>query len=677
MPEGPISWGLADVLAMDVSPERANSLYARALAHLHKGETAAAERALHELALLRPNEPTVLHLQAAVALALHRPGQALQALSQVLKRQPGDTSAWFNLGQALLMVQDWPRAVQAFDKLLALQPDHAEAYFGRGLAWRALGQHGKAGKDASQALRLQPDHTGALQEQANAFLQAGAFDRALLAFAALEGKQPGTPFVACLWLFMARQLCRWGPLGLPLLAGEAPPATAGTAAGALAEAELAMLRVRAQRGEPALDPFSALVLYDDPALHKHVTGMYMHKLHPQVGHAAPLAMVPSGGRLRVAYVSSDFYNHATAYLLAGVLEAHDKSAVEVLLISYGLPVDDAMRLRLMQACDRWIDVHDKPDAEVAALCRELGVQVAVDLKGLTRDSRPGIFAHRAAPLQVNWLGYPGTLAAPYYDYMLADRVVVPETQRAHYSEAMAYLPHSYQPNDDRRAISPARPGRAEHGLPEGGLVMCCFNNSFKFTPSVWALWMRLLVQTPGSVLWLLKGHDKMVENLREQAGSFGVDPARLVFAGHLGLPEHLARLQLADLSLETLPCNAHTTASDALWAGVPHITCMGQSFASRVGASLLHAVGLPELVAGSMAEYFELAVSLLHDPSRLEAFRHRLASQRLSAPLFDTAGFASSLKRAFSHMQSRQAGGLAPEDFDVPSSADSIERARF
>ncbi len=672
MPTESISCGLADVLALDTNPQRAANLYALALAELQNGDAAAAGQALQELTLLRPDDDAaVLQLQAAVALALRRPGQALQALSQLLRQHPGDAPAWFNLGSALLMVQDWQRGVMAFDKLLALQPDNPEGYYGRALAWRALGQHGKAGKDASQALRLQPGHTGALQEQANSFLQVGAFDRALAAFAELEGKQPGAPFVACLWLFLARQLCYWAPLGLPLLAGEAQPLAEGATADDVAAAELATLRLRAHRGDPALEPFAALVLYDDPALHMHVTGMFMQKLHPQVQDALPLVGGQTreqvGGRLRVAYVSSDFYSHATAYLLAGVLEAHDKGAVEVLLVSYGVPVYDAMRLRLMRACDRWIDVHNKPDAEVAALCRELGVHIAVDLKGLTRDSRPGIFAHRAAPLQVNWLGYPGTLGAPYYDYIMADRVVIAQAQRAHYSEAMAYLPHCYQPNDDRRAISPSRSGRAEHGLPEDGLVLCCFNNSFKITSPVWALWMRLLAQTPGSVLWLLKPHSVAVAHLREQASIQGVDPGRLVFAPLMDLPLHLARLQLADLSLETLPYNAHTTASDALWAGVPHITCMGESFASRVGASLLHAVGLPELITRSMAEYAALALALLQDRARREELRARLASQRRGSALFDTAGFARHLERALGQMFWRQTRGLAPEDFDVAS----------
>lgn len=590
---------------------------------------------------------------------------ALEAFERSIALDAGHMPAHLLRGMILGERQRLTEALACFERALALHPQVADAHFGIGRVHESLGDHTKAGRAYTEALRIAPTHVPSLTGLSNALLAAKHYDLALAQIMKVEALAPGRPYVQCMGVFLARQLCRWAPLGLPLLAGEVLPVAEGATTDDVAAAELATLRLRAQRGEPALEPFAALVLYDDPALHKHVAGMFMQKLHPQVAEAPPLASGQVGGRLRVAYVSSDFYNHATAYLLAGVLEAHDKGTVEVLLLSYGLPVYDAMRLRLMRACDRWVDVHNKSDAEVAALCRELGVHIAVDLKGLTRDSRPGIFAHRAAPLQVNWLGYPGTLGAPYYDYMLADRVVIDEAQRAHYSEAMAYLPHSYQPNDDRRAISPSRSGRAAHGLPENGLVLCCFNNSFKITRPVWALWMRLLAQTPGSVLWLLRPHPVAMGHLREQAGMQGVDPGRLVFAPLMDLSLHLARLQLADLSLETLPYNAHTTASDALWAGVPHITCMGESFASRVGASLLHAVGMPELVTRSMAEYANLALVLLQDGARLEGLRARLASRRRGSALFDTAGFARHLERAFGQMIWRQTRGLAPADFDV------------
>lgn len=648
---------LADVL--EPNPRRAHTLHALVLAQLQNGDAAAAGQSLQELMVLRPADTALQALQAAVALALHKPAEAVRVLAQVLQQRPGDAAAWFNLGQALLMLQDWTRAVQAFDRLLALQPANAEGFYGRGLARRALGEHGQAGKDVSQTLRLQPGHSGALQEQANALLVAGAFEEALAAFGRVQSRLPDAPFVAGMRLFLARQLCHWAPLGL------LPLADAGLEAAAQASAELAALRLRALRGEPALEPFASLILYDDPALHQEVASRWLHKLHPPAPGQRAGVQPLQDGRLRVAYVSSDFYKHATSYLLAGVLEQHCRERVDVVLLSYGLPKNDGMRARLEKSGGRWMDVHQKTDAEVAALCRELGVHVAVDLKGLTRDSRPGIFAHRAAPLQVNWLGFPGTLGAPYYDYMLADRVVVPEAQRAHYAEAIAYLPHCYQPNDDRRAMDATPPIRAAHGLPESGLVLCCFNNSFKITPEVWALWMGLLQATPGSVLWLLQAHARAAHNLRQQAAAHGLDPARLVFAPHMDLPLHLARLQLADLSLDTLPYNAHTTASDALWAGVPHITCMGQSFASRVGASLLQAVGLPELITSSMPAYAALALALLQDPGRLRGLRARLALHRRSAPLFDTAGFARDLEQAFVQMHRRQMDGLPPEDFDL------------
>jgi len=297
-----------------------------------------------------------------------------------------------------------------------------------------------------------------------------------------------------------------------------------------------------------------------------------------------------------------------------------------------------------------VDVHGWSDAQVAQWCREQQMDVAVDLKGLTRDHRIGIFAHRAAPVQVNWLGYPGTLPAPYFDWVLADAQVLPPGQEEHFAERVWRLPHCYQPNDPDRPIDPTPQTRAEHGLPESGVVLVCFNNHSKFTPQVWGVWMRLLQAREDAVLWLLAGSARAQENLRDHARSHGVNPDRLEFAPTLPQARHLARLALADLSLDTLPCNAHTTASDALWAGVPHVACTGQSFASRVGASLLTAVGLPQLIGQGIAHYEKLLKRLLLDDGVRKQVRDWLALRRKDAPLWDAAAFARALEQAYAAM---------------------------
>jgi hypothetical protein len=370
-------------------------------------------------------------------------------------------------------------------------------------------------------------------------------------------------------------------------------------------------------------------------------------------------------RIVVAYLSADFFEHATMYLMAGVFEQHDRTQFEFIALSYGPQSTDAMRRRAELAFDRFIDVQSLSDAQIATLLRELQVDIAVDLKGHTADSRFGIFARRPAPVQVTYLGYPGTSGAPYIDYVLADPTVIPETSRPHFSEQVAYLPHCYQPNDASRP-APDRAGQAsDHGLPEQGFVFCCFNNNAKLNPELLTVWLRLLEAVEGSVLWLLKNTDSAAGNLRQFAIAHGVDPARLVFAPRAPFIDHMARYPHASLFLDTLPYNAHTTASDALWMGVPVLTCAGNSFAGRVGASLLRALELPELIASDLQAYESLAVSLARDPARLAALRGKLVANRLTTPLFDTAQSARHLETAYRQMWLRSQSGLPPETFFV------------
>jgi predicted O-linked N-acetylglucosamine transferase (SPINDLY family) len=312
-----------------------------------------------------------------------------------------------------------------------------------------------------------------------------------------------------------------------------------------------------------------------------------------------------------------------------------------------------MRKRLQAAFDRFVDVQNMADAEVAALLREMEVDIAVDLKGLTGDSRPAILAPRPAPIQVSYLGYPGTMGAAYIDYIIADRIVIPEDRKGSYSEAVVYLPDTYAPADCKRRISDHTPSRAEAGLPESGFVFCSFNNSYKITPAIFDIWMRLLRNIEGSVLWLLATDAAAVGNLRREAEARGVSPDRLVFAPRTSVEDHLARHRLADLFLDTLPCNAHTTASDALWAGLPLVTCLGSTFAGRVAASLLNAIGMSELVASSPANYEALALKLARDPNALAAVKAKLLRNRETYPLFDTDLFCKNIEAAYEFMWQR------------------------
>jgi predicted O-linked N-acetylglucosamine transferase (SPINDLY family) len=351
--------------------------------------------------------------------------------------------------------------------------------------------------------------------------------------------------------------------------------------------------------------------------------------------------------------------------MAEIFERHDRSRFEVTAFSFGPEKQDAMRARVSKAFERFVDVRGLQDAGVAALARKLSVDIAVDLKGHTEDARPGIFAQRAAPVQVAYLGYPGTMGAGYMDYIIADATVIPEAHKEHYTEKVVWLPDSYQANDSTRPISSRTYSRGLEGLPETGFVFCCFNANYKFLPGTFDAWMRILKHVQGSVLWLIEDNAEAVANLRKEAVRRGVDAGRLVFAGRLPQAEHLARQRLADLFLDTLPCNAHTTTSDALWAGLPVLTRSGETFAGRVAASLLKAVGLPELVVATQEAYEALAIALASDPARLAAIRRKLSAARLTSPLFDAARFAHNIEAAYVAMHERHLAGALPDHFAV------------
>ena len=369
-------------------------------------------------------------------------------------------------------------------------------------------------------------------------------------------------------------------------------------------------------------------------------------------------------KIRIGYFSADFRVHAVSILTAQLFEIHDRSKFEIIAFSFGPDSDDEMRSRLERAFDRFIDVGCKSDREVALLARSLEIDVAVDLMGFTEHSRPEIFALRAAPLQVSYLGYLGTMGADYIDYMIADATIVPDRNQERFYEKIMYIP-SYQANDSKRRIAERIFTREELGLPSTGFVFCCFNNTYKITPHTFSSWMRILTRAKDSVLFLYAQDAAAEKNLRAEAGSRGVDANRLVFGKRLPTPEYLARYRAADLFLDTLPYNAGTTASDALWAGLPVLTCPGEAFAGRVAASLLTAIRMPELIAATQAEYEELAVQLAHDPQRLAAIKLKLAANRLTTPLFDTPQFTRNLEAAFSRIYERYLSGLPPADVVV------------
>jgi predicted O-linked N-acetylglucosamine transferase (SPINDLY family) len=418
----------------------------------------------------------------------------------------------------------------------------------------------------------------------------------------------------------------------------------------LAGQSLQRLRTVAS-GLEAIHPFLALSVCDSPAEQLRISAARARMIHS--ADSLPCAAIGARSSqerrpIRLAYVSSDFRDHAVAHLLVGVLEQHDRNEFEIHAVSLQ-PEDKTSDIgrRLRAAVDHYHDVSEQTDADAAQFIRDLTIDIAVDLNGYTIGARPEIFARRCAPVQVSYLGYAGTTGAAYMDYLLADEIVIPEGEEVHYSERIIRLPYCYLPNDDRRTIG-AQPSRAAVSLPEDGLVFCAFTNAYKITASIFDIWMRLLRELPRSVLWLRAMGPEARKNLEREAHARAVDPQRLVFAPHApDMAEHLGRQGLADLYLDTFPYNAHSTACDALWAGVPVLTCAGNTFASRVAASALHAAGMPELITHDLGTYARKALDLAADPRQLRDLREKLAQQRLSSPLFATASHCRHLEAAY------------------------------
>jgi protein O-GlcNAc transferase len=583
--------------------------------------------------------------KGAALMDLDRPEEALASYDRVLAFRPDDAEAHNNRGAALAELRRSEEALASCDKALALKPDHAEAHNNRGNALRDLDRFDDALASYDRAIQCKRDYAEAYANSGDISDQLKRYDEALLSYQRAVQLKPDTDFLAGKLLHTRMKVCDWRAYG----------------------EDVARLPEQISRLERIVHPFAVLALSGDPGLLRKSSEIWTKAKYAS-GEAYPAVSAPRRHpKIRIGYFSSDFHQHATAILMAGLFEAHDRAQFDVTAFSFGPETNDRMRQRLKASFDRFIDVRANSDREIASLARELEIDIAVDLKGFTQDARSRIFAMRPAPVQVNYLGYPGTMGSDCIDYLIADATVIPPAQRRHYSEKIVYLPNAYQPNDRKREIAGGKFTRAEAGLSQEGFVFCCFNNNFKIAPAQFDIWMRILKSVDGSVLWLFQDNARAASNLRAQAARRGVDPARIVFAPRAPAPEHLARHRLADLFLDTLPFNAHTTASDALWAGLPVLAQMGDAFAGRVAASLLQAIGLPELIAASPEAYETLAIELARYPARLETIKHKLERNRLATPLFDTERFTRHIEAAYAAMHQRHLAGLPPDHIHVPN----------
>jgi len=593
---------------------------------------------------LRPDHAGAFNNRGSALVELQRPQDALASYNRAIALNPSDPEFFHNRANVLRDLDRPREALANYDHAIALNPRHADSYNNRGLVLSELRRLDEALASYDRAVALKPDYAVGFANRAAVLRVLNRSDDALASYEKAFELNPTLKYLEGARLHAKLQICDWSNYA----------------------DDCAHLVSNVASGNPASVPFEFIAAVSSPTEALTCAKLFACDRYPASSTPLWNGEIYAHDRIRIAYLSADFHNHATACLMAGLFECHDRFRFETIAMSFGLEKDDPMRQRLKSSFDRYLDVSTLSEKAIAQKVRSLDVDIVVDLKGFTKNARTGIFAYRPAPIQVNYLGYPGTMGVDYIDYIIADKVVLPFDQKAFYREKIVHLPDCYQVNDSKRRIAAGTSTRAQAGLPESGFVFCCFNNGFKITPALFGIWMRLLKSVEGSVLWLLEDNRAARTNLCREAAAQGVDPARIVFAARIGTDDHLARHRLADLFLDTLPYGAHTTASDALWAGLPLLTCLGTTFPGRVGASLLQALGLPELIAESLADYERLALAFARDAPALAALKAKLARNRESEPLFDTKRFTHALEAAFAHMHDRHKNGLPPMHFAVP-----------
>jgi predicted O-linked N-acetylglucosamine transferase (SPINDLY family) len=610
----------------------------RGIALKKLGHLDAAMASYEKAISLKPDYAEAYSNRGNALMALRRPESALASFDQAITLKQDYAEAYSNRGIALHELRQPGAAVASYDKAVALKPDYAEAYSNRGIALQELGHLDAAVASYDRAITIKPDYAEAYANRGVALADLKQLDAAAASYAKALELKPDYDFLPGALLHVKMQICDWKTFG----------------------EDSRSLQARLMSGKKASPSFPVLSMFDSPALHRVAAETWVKEKCPANAALGPIARIPAGDKIRIGYFSADFGEHPVTYLMAGVFEEHDRSRFEITGFSFGPSEPDAMTERVAAAMDDFVDVRMRSDRDAAMLARERRIEIAIDLGGFTHSSRPGIFALRAAPIQASYLGYLGTMGADWMDYLLADEVIVPPESRGHYQEKIAYL-RSYQANDRRRVISDRKMTREEFGLPPSAFVFCTFNAAYKIAPATFDGWMRIMKSVEGSVLFLLADNPQAAANLRREAVGRGIAADRLVFAGRLPPAEYIARYRVADLFLDTLPYNAGTTASDALWAGLPVLTLRGESFPARQAASLLTAVGLPELITTSPADYVSRAVELATNPSKLIALKQVLWANRLTTPLFDTARFTRDLESLYNAMYARNASGCAPD----------------
>ena len=611
---------------------------------LHRtGQIKKAKNICLEILEDEPKNFDILHLLGIISFQLKDYKKSSELIAQAIKVNPNDAEVYNNMAIVSKKLNQLDVAYNNYCNAIKLKPDYAEAHNSCGVILKELKKHEDAIKSFNLAIKFNKNYAEAYYNLGHIFFERKKYNEALENFYESYKINPKLDYLLSSIIITKHSICEWSSFDKDLL-----------------DLENNILNEKKR-----INPFLTLSFYESPQLQKTSGEIFVKNEYSDKNNQNHKFDNQTKQKIRIAYYSADFRNHPMSYLLANLYELHDKNKFEVIGISFGPDKDDEMRKRVSSAFYEFYDVRSKTEEEIVKFSRELKIDIAIDLMCFTKYHRFGIFVQRCAPIQVNYLGYPGTSGTNYLDYIIADKVLIPKDNQKYYSEKIVYLPDTYQANDSTKKISDKIFTREELGLPKDGFVFCCFNNNYKITPQVFDIWMRLLKRVKNSVLWILSEDVNISKNLKKEATLRGVDFNRIVFAEKIKMNEHLARQKVADLFIDTFPYTAHTTASDALWVGLPVLTRIGKSFASRVSASLLNAVGLQELITYSEKEYENLSIELATNPTRLKEIKSKLEQNRLTKPLFNTKLFTKNIESAYTKIYEKYLKNLPVENIEI------------
>jgi len=629
--------------ALAIKPNDADAYYNMGNALKKQGKLEEAIEAYNKALAIKPNDADAYNNMGIALQEQSKLEEAIEAYNKVLAIKPDYAVAYYNMGIALKDQGKLEEAIEAYNKALAIKPDYADAYNNMGISLQEQGKLEEALESYNKAIAIKPDYAEAYNNMGIALQKQHKLEEAIEAYNKALAIKPDYEAARTQKLHQQARICDWDSI-----------------------AEDIHLIPELGMSEKYAPPFAFLSLEDSPE--RHLT---RSKINAKVSFSQktlPPKLRPSHmpKRLRVGYFSADFKEHPASYLMFKVIECHDRSLFDVYGYSIGQPKLDKMREKISGAFDVFRDIHSLSDIEALKTIHNDKIDIAIDLTGYTNQGRTGLFSYSPAPVQINYLGYPGTLGTDFIDYIVADQNLIPKNFQQFYTEKPIYLPHTYWPTDNTRIISRKVQTKGDMGLPNNGFVFCCFNNSYKISPTEFDIWMRLMAKVDGSVLWLLKSNKLVKENLKKEAEARGISGDRVIFAEKVENSEHLARHRLADLFLDTFNYNAHTTASDALWAGLPLVTKLGKGFAARVAGSLLNAVGLPELVTETEKDYEALILKLATNPMKLAKIKEKLANNRFTQPLFNTELYTRHLENGYQQAYQNYFDGNLPQTIIVP-----------